>query len=152
MDQSLFEYDDGTVALYGAEHVAGFDRTDPEQSARYFQHCIRSGDVSGALTCFDVDAVYVTEAGKFVQDRAAVRAALAPVARMKPDLQANRSALLMTRYDIASWVDEWTLKATLPNGDKLDLAGVSSDVLKRQSNGVWTYLVDNPYGAAYLTV
>jgi hypothetical protein len=29
---------------------------------------------------------------------------------------------------------------------------VSSDVLKRQANGVWTYLVDNPYGAAYLTL
>jgi ketosteroid isomerase-like protein len=142
---------EGAFALYGPAHVQGFDRTQPEASARYFQHCIRKGDVSGALRCFDVNAVYVTEAGKFVQGHDAVRQALEAVAGLKPDLQAQRSAVLVTTYDIASWVDEWTLKATLPNGEKLDLAGVSSDVLKRQANGVWTYLVDNPYGAAYLT-
>jgi predicted SnoaL-like aldol condensation-catalyzing enzyme len=141
---------DSALALYGATHVHGFDRTQPEASARYFQHCIRSGDTAGALRCFDVNAVYVTEAGKFVQGHDAVRQALEAVAGLKPDLQAQRSAVLVTTYDIASWVDEWTLKATLPNGEKLDLAGVSSDVLKRQANGVWTYLVDNPYGAAYL--
>jgi ketosteroid isomerase-like protein len=142
---------ENALALYGPTHVQGFDRTQPEASARYFQHCIRSGDVAGALSCFDADAIYVTEAGKYVQGRDAVRQALEAVAGLKPDLQAKRSAVLVTRYDIASWVDEWTLKATLPNGDKLDLTGVSSDVLKRQANGVWTYLVDNPYGAAYLT-
>jgi ketosteroid isomerase-like protein len=140
------------LALYGPTHVQGFDRTQPEASARYFQHCIRSGDVAGALCCFDVNAVYVTEAGRFVQGHEAVRQALEAVAGLKPDLQAKRSAVLITSYNIASWVDEWTLKATLPNGDKLDLTGVSSDVLKRQANGVWTYLVDNPYGAAYLTL
>ena len=73
------------------------------------------------------------------------------VVNMKPDLQAKRSAIFMPGGDIASLVDEWTLKATLPNGQKLDLVGISSDILKRQANGVWTYLVDNPYGAAYLT-
>jgi ketosteroid isomerase-like protein len=143
---------ESALALYGPTHVQGFDRSQPEASARYFQHCIRNGDVSGALSCFDVDAIYVTEAGKCVQGHAAVRLALEAVAGLKPALLAKRSAVLITSYDIASWVDEWTLKATLPNGERLDLAGVSSDVLKRQANGVWTYLVDNPYGAAYLTV
>ena len=137
--------------LYGATKIGDFDRTNPERAARYFQNCIRAGDVDGAVSCLDVNAIYVTEAGKFVQGRAAIRGAVAKVAGMKPDLQAKRSAILMPGGDIASLVDEWTLKATLPNGQKLDLAGVSSDILKRQANGVWTYLVDNPYGAAYLT-
>ncbi len=138
--------------LYGAPQVGGFDRTDPERAARYFQHCIRAGDVEAAVRCMDVNAIYVTEAGKFVQGREAIRVAVAKVAAMKPDLQAKRSAILMPGGDIASLVDEWTLKTTLPDGQKLDLAGVSSDILKRQANGVWTYLVDNPYGQAYLTV
>ena len=140
------------LALYGARRVGDFDRTNPERAARYFQNCIRAGDVEGAVRCLDVNAIYVTEAGKFVQGRASTRAAVAKVAGLKPDLQAKRSAILMPGGDIASLVDEWTLKATLPNGQKLDLAGVSSDILKRQANGVWTYLVDNPYGASYLTV
>ena len=138
--------------LYGATQMGDFDRSNPERAARYFQNCIRTGDVEGAVSCLDVNAIYVTEAGKFVQGRAAIRVAVARVAGMKPDLQAKRSAILMPSGDIASLVDEWTLKATLPNGQKLDVAGVSSDILKRQANGVWTYLVDNPYGSAYLSV
>ena len=125
---------------------------EPERAARYFQSGIRAGDVEGAVSCLDVNAVYVTEAGKFGHGRDAIRVAVAKVAGMKPDLQAKRSAILMPGGDIASLVDEWTLKATLPNGQKLDLAGVSSDIRKRQANAVWTYLADNPYGAAYLTV
>ena len=140
------------TTLYGPTKVGEFDRTNPERSARYFQNCMRAGDVEGAVRCLDVNAIYVTEAGKFVQGRDAIRVAVTKFAVLKPDLQAKRSAILLPGGDIASLVDEWTLKATLPNGQKLDLAGVSSDILKRQGNGVWTYLVDNPYGAAYLTV
>jgi len=40
-----------------------FDRTRIEGSARYFQNCVRNGDVEGALDCFDEDANYVTRKG-----------------------------------------------------------------------------------------
>ena len=126
-----------------------FDRTTVEGAARYFQNCVRTGDVEGALSCFDTDAIYITGPGTFVKGREQIRAALEPVCGMKPDLQAQRSADF-TSGDIASWVDEWTLNATLPDGTKLDLHGVSSDILKKQPDGYWTYLVDNPYGADYL--
>lgn len=139
-------------ALYGKTKVGDFDRTDPERAARYFQNCVRAGDVEGAVSCLDVNAIYITQAGKYVRGRDAIRVAVAKIAALKPDLQAKRSAIFLPSGDIASLVDEWSLKATLPTGQKLDLTGVSSDVLKRQANGVWTFLVDNPYGSAYLTV
>jgi len=68
---------------------------------------------------------------------------------MKPDLQAQRSVSFETG-DIAAWVDEWTLKATTPDGMALDMNGTSSDIMKRLPNGHWVYLIDNPYGAAAL--
>jgi len=68
---------------------------------------------------------------------------------MRPDLQAQRSVSFETG-DTAAWVDEWTLKATMPDGVALDMNGTSSDILTRLPNGIWVYLVDNPYGAAVL--
>ena len=130
--------------------VDGFDRSTPLGAARYFQNCVRNNNLEGALSCFDDNAIYITEPGKFVQGKAAMRPTLARICAMKPNLQAKRSAIFQLG-DIASWVDEWTLKATLPDGKTLDLAGVSSDILKKQPGGIWTYLVDNPYGAGYLT-
>jgi len=126
-----------------------FDRTTTEGSARYFQHCVRNGDVEGALSCFDPDAIYVTGPGNQVTGKENIRAALAQVCALKPDLQAQRSADFIAG-DIAGWVDEWTLKATAPDGTTLDLKGISGDVLRKQKDGNWAYLIDNPYGSAYL--
>ena len=126
-----------------------FDRTNIEGSARYFQNCVRNGDVDGALDCFDDEAIYVTGIGTFVSGKENIRKALEQVCGLKPDLQAQRSAGF-TIDNITAWVDEWTMKATLPDGTKLEMRGTSSDILKKQPNGNWAYLVDNPYGAEYL--
>ncbi len=125
------------------------DRTTPIGAARYFQNCVRNGNVEGALDCYDSEAIYSTGPGTFVKGREQIRTALEQVCALKPDLQAQRSADFIVG-DIASWVDEWTMKATLPDGTKLDLYGVSGDILEKQASGNWAYLVDNPYGASYL--
>jgi len=124
-----------------------FDRTTILGAARYFQHCVRTGDVEGALSSFHDDAVYVSQPGNFVKGMAEIRKALEFVCAMRPDLQAQRSMSFETG-DIAAWLDEWTLKATTPDGVVLDMKGTSSDIMQRLPNGNWVYLVDNPYGAA----
>jgi len=110
---------------------------------------VRNGDVEGALSCFDPEAIYVTGPGTQVTGKEDIRAALAQVCALKPDLRAQRSADFITG-DIAGWVDEWTLKATTPDGTQLDLKGISADVLRKQKDGNWAYLIDNPYGGNYL--
>jgi len=126
-----------------------YDRTTPLGAARYFQDCIRNGDVIAALDCFDEEAIYITEPGKFVKGKAQIREALEKVCSLKPDLQALRAVDFITG-NIASWVDEWTMKATLPDGTIIEMRGISSDILKKQADGNWAYLVDNPYGGIYL--
>jgi ketosteroid isomerase-like protein len=126
-----------------------FDRTTPEGAARYFQNCVRSGDLAGATSCFDAEAVYIPAIGSIARGTAEIRAGLEVVCNMKPDLQARRSVAYVVG-GLASWVDEWHLQATLPDGTVLNLSGVSSDILTRRPDGIWVYLVDNPYGAAAL--
>lgn len=126
-----------------------FDRTTPEGGARYFQNCVRNGDLAGAVSCFDEEAVYVLANGSIAKGTAEIRASLEMLCGMKPNLQAKRSVAYIAG-ELAAWVDEWRLQATLPDGTALDMTGVSSDILKRQPDGTWVYLVDNPYGAAAL--
>jgi len=126
-----------------------FDRTTILGAARYFQFCVRSGDIEGAINSFHDDALYVSQPGNFVRGKIEIRKALEFLCGMMPDLQAHRSVSFETG-DIASWVDEWTLKATAPDGMALDMKGTSSDIMKRLPSGNWVYLVDNPYGAAAL--
>jgi len=124
-----------------------FDRTTILGTARYFQNCVRNGDIEGALSSFHDDAVYVSQPGNFVKGKSEIRKALELLCAMRPDLQAQRSVSFETG-EIAAWLDEWTLKATTPDGVELDMNGTSSDIMQRLPNGIWVYLVDNPYGAA----
>ncbi len=47
--------------------------------------------------------------------------------------------------DLALLHAEWTLKGTGPDGQAVELAGRTSEVVRRQTDGSWRYVIDNPY-------
>lgn len=53
-----------------------------------------------------------------------------------------------------SWRDSdhemWTLTGAGPDGKPVQMSGMSSDILRRQSDGKWLIIVDNPWGTAIL--
>jgi ketosteroid isomerase-like protein len=56
--------------------MSNFDRSTTEGAARYFQNCVRNGDVEGALSCFDAEAVYIPTLGNVVKGTAEIRKGL----------------------------------------------------------------------------
>jgi ketosteroid isomerase-like protein len=49
--------------------------------------------------------------------------------------------------DVALVYSTWTLKGGAdPNGNPIDLAGQSTDVVRRQPDGTWLFAIDNPWG------
>jgi ketosteroid isomerase-like protein len=40
----------------------------------------------------------------------------------------------------------WTFAGTGPDGTPVKLAGHSADVLRRQIDGSWRFVIDNPWG------
>ena len=49
--------------------------------------------------------------------------------------------------DIAVVSNTWTMTAELPDGSTHREGGVSADVLRRQADGSWLVLIDQPRGA-----
>ena len=58
-------------------------------------------------------------------------------AREKRVLQANDFTLLIT---------EWTINGTEPDGKPINLTGRGTVVLRRQSDGNWLMVIENPWG------
>jgi ketosteroid isomerase-like protein len=54
--------------------------------------------------------------------------------------------------DIALSIAKWSVKGTSPDGKPVQLGGTSSDILRKQADGRWLFLLDNPWGAAILGV
>ena len=74
-----------------------------------------------------------------------VREALAGFIAMKGTLDLKVTRVLEAS-DLALVTTVWSFTGTGPNGEPVNLAGKSADVLRRQSDGSWRLVIDNPWG------
>ena len=42
----------------------------------------------------------------------------------------------------------WSFDGTGPDGDPVRLSASNADVLRRQADGTWRFVIDNPWGTA----
>jgi ketosteroid isomerase-like protein len=68
---------------------------------------------------------------------------------LKPVLTLGNLKLVAAE-DIALSVCKWTLKGTGPDGRAVQTEGTTSDVLRKQTDGRWLFVIDNPWGAGIL--
>lgn len=116
---------------------------EPQQIQRQFEEAFNAKDIDRLLALFEPDVAYVPEPGKVVYGLDEVRKGLEGL------LALGGTFRITTRYavrtgDIALTAGSWTLEGTGPDGQALNLAGETAEVLKRQPDGSWRYLIDNP--------
>ena len=47
--------------------------------------------------------------------------------------------------DMALLHSRWTLKGTAPDGSPVEMAMQGTEVVRRQVNGNWLFVIDNPF-------
>ena len=121
--------------------------TTPQELLEAFFRTFNAGDLDATLALYEPNAMLVAEPGKTVQGMAALREALGAFLAMKPKLTPDKSEMLMTG-DLALSLVKWTMNGTGPDGKPLTMTGTSSDVARRQPDGTWRLVIDNPWGTA----
>lgn len=48
--------------------------------------------------------------------------------------------------DVALLIVDWSIQGTAPDGAAVDLSGTATDIAQRGADGLWRYVVDNPFG------
>ncbi len=86
-------------------------------------------------------------APEVVSGHVAIRAVLDGILALKGKME-NTIVRVIERQDIAILYSRWTLSGTGPDGTPVTLGGVTSDVVRRQSEGHWLFAIDNPLGGA----
>ena len=61
----------------------------------------------------------------------------------KLDLKVTR---VLEASDLALVTTVWSFTGTGPGGEPVKLASKSADVLRRQADGSWRFVIDNPWG------
>jgi uncharacterized protein (TIGR02246 family) len=120
---------------------------NPDEIDALFGKALNAGDVDALLALYEPTATFTVEPGKIVSGHAAIRDALNGFLALKPSISLT-PRVLGNAGDIALVSSEWVLKGTGPDGKPVELTGTSAEVVRRQADGTWKFVVDSPWGLA----
>jgi uncharacterized protein (TIGR02246 family) len=120
----------------------------PEELPRLFAEAFSAHDLEAALALYEPGATLIALPGEVVTGTEAIREALGASLALEPkfDLAFNKA---LEAGDIALLFSDWTLSTTDPDGNAVELAGRTSDVARRQPDGNWLFVIDDPYGGEH---
>ncbi len=117
----------------------------PEQVLDTIVEGINSGDLETLMTLYESEAAFATQPGSLTHGLPDVREALAGFIAMKGQLDLKVTRVLEAS-DLALVTTVWSFTGTGPDGEPVKLAAKSADVLRRQADGSWRFVIDNPWG------
>ena len=106
---------------------------------------ITSGDVDGVMSAYEPGAVVLGQPGKPVQGNSALREMYAQFIALKPKFTFTKEEIVQTG-DIALHYNTWKLEGKLPDGTPVAQGGLSVVVLRKQKDGNWLIVIDDPFG------
>ncbi len=127
-----------------AETPAG--GTSPTHLMELFNERASAGDLDGLLELYEPDAVFRPKYGVTLKGIDEIRTELSEFLALKPRLTATSEPDVLAAGDIALVTNFWTTEGTAPDGATVRDAGTSADVARRQADGSWLLLMDQPRG------
>ena len=117
----------------------------PKQVLKSIVDGINAGNLDSLMPLYEAEAALATQPGSLNHGLPAVREALAGFIAMKGTLDLKVSRVLEVG-DLALVSTVWSFAGTGSDGKPVKLAAKSADVLRRQADGSWRIVIDNPWG------
>ena len=117
----------------------------PEEVDRLFAEALHAGDLGGLVALYEAEAILVPQPGQLATGIDEILEVLGGFIALKSRMKVEVRKVMPTG-DIALTHSEWSLKGTAPDGSAISMGGKSADVIRRQPDGTWLVLIDNPFG------
>jgi ketosteroid isomerase-like protein len=117
----------------------------PERVLEAIVAGINSGDLESLMPLYESGAAFAAQPGTLAHGAAGVREALTGFISMKGKLELEVTRVLEVG-DLALVLGVWSFDGTGPDGEPVRLTARNADVLRRQSDGTWRFVIDNPWG------
>jgi len=124
--------------------MLGSMATRPEELYPALCEAFAAGDLEAVLALYDPKAVYVIKPNRVTEGPAELRAALQRVVALRGRLTVDPRSFVRSD-DVVLVLGTFTL-AGLRDGAPFERTSRFADVLRRQPDGCWLIVVDNPYG------
>ncbi len=110
----------------------------------------QAGDMATVMQSYEAAATVVFEPEAAVSDAAQLEQMFAGMAAMNPEFTYPSGHEVVVSGDIAVHIAPWAMKAQSPDGQTIEQSGLSVAVLRKQPDGGWKMVIDNPHGARLL--
>ena len=119
----------------------------PEDCDLLVAEYINAGNVEAAVDLYEANATFLTEPGKTITGHAAIRALLAGMIAGKPKL-SMKVPVVIQNGELALLVSDYTVVMTGADGKPTTISARGTEVVRRQADGTWRFVIDNPTGTA----
>lgn len=123
--------------------------TTPIEAVNELVHAINEANLERALAAYEDDAILVAQPGVTARGTSQVREALSAFIAIKAQLRSETQQVIQNE-DVALYISRWSLSGVDPSGKPINMGGESTDVLRRQPDGRWLIVLDNPWGSQIL--
>ena len=117
----------------------------PEECDRLFGEHVSTGDLDKVMALYEEGASFVQHDGHVTHGHHAVRQALSRLVAMRPKLRMDVVKVVVGAGDLAIVYNDWEMSAIGPDGKPRERAGKAIEVMRRQPDGSWKVVIDDPY-------
>jgi uncharacterized protein (TIGR02246 family) len=104
-----------------------------------------AGDINGILATYEPNAVVVGQPGMSVMGTKALGELFKQFVELNPKFTFANHEVIQAG-DIALHFNTWKMSGKAPDGTPVEQGGLSVVVLRKQADGRWLMVIDNPFG------
>jgi uncharacterized protein (TIGR02246 family) len=120
--------------------------SEPEDLHRRWSERFSAGDVEGVMALYEPGASLAAQPGQILTGHEAIREALKGFLAITESFEMTEIKPAIRSGDIALLHSSWVLKGKAPDGSPVAMEGTTADVVRRQPDGRWLFVIDNPWG------
>ena len=127
----------------GNGHAQSLPKT-PQEMASYFKSNFNNGNLENLLPLYEDGCVFVSQPGSTITGDK-IKEALVGFLSLKLPIESHVRHVYENN-GVAMVITDWSIDGVGPDGNRVSLSGNACDIVRKQKDGTWKYVIDNPFG------
>lgn len=123
----------------------------PREAVISADDAFNNRDLEGVLDFYEDGAIMVYEPGHLATGKAALRQVFESLLSLNAVARQEKVDVVQAG-DIALWTSKWSVSGTAQDGTPFKRDGFGSAILRKNCDGGWRVVVENPWGPAVLDI